>query len=207
MRILCFTTSLNRYKMVRGTIFEMIGQSIPVHHGVNIATTDPLATHIFDDIPRDRTTIVFNPNLHQHDNHINAIKCVKDYMDYDYFIKIDDDDIYKIDYVKNTIEALKSYDVVSSRIETQLNGSKIIKGNWSNLGGNPENKKYHMPMTLAFNRKALEVILKIQDRSHWEDMLWRRAWVHLKEGESNNSKNVIWHIHGANISTSQFLIK
>lgn len=193
--------------MVRGAIFEILAQDTPVHHGVNIATTDPLTPLIFDDIPRDRTTIVFNPNMHQHDNHMNAIKSVPDYMEYDYFIKIDDDDIYKRDYIKNTIEALQMYDVVSSRIKTQLNGSKIIRGNWSNLGGNPNNKQYHMPMTLAFNRRALEIILKIENRDHWEDMLWRRAWVDLKEGESDNSENVIWNIHGANISTSGFLIK
>ena len=80
--------------------------------------------------------LIFNYNTHQHINHLNAIKSV-DYTKFDIFIKIDDDDIYKTDYVNNIVKRFKEGDVdmVSSFVSTQLNGVKILKGNFDNLDG------------------------------------------------------------------------
>ena len=68
-----------------------------------------------------------------------------------------------------------------------------------------------MPMTFAFNRKGLECILNIPDEEvGWnDDMLWRIHWEKekLKHLPTDNKNNIIWNIHGNNISTSNFLIK
>ena len=67
-----------------------------------------------------------------------------------------------------------------------------------------------MPMTFAFNRKGLECILNIPDEEvGWnDDILWRIHWEKekLKHLPTDNKNNIIWNIHGNNISTSNFLI-
>lgn len=214
-KVLCFTTSLNRLKYIRGCVFDIVNQSYPdIHHSINMAFEDPTTIlelqRLIADLKFPCNTFVINPNAHQQDNHLNAIRAVG-YKDYDLFVKIDDDDIYLKDYVQNIVERFEQGDVdmVSSIVTTQLNGNIIRKGAWDNLGGNPEDKPFHMPMTFAFNRKALDFILDIRNRDHYEDMLWRRAWVEhdIRVGTVSNQDSMVWNIHGQNMTTSNFLIK
>lgn len=217
MRVLCFTTSYNRPKMLRSCIQDIQNQSYPnIHHAINIAyNMEQDYSCMYDDIGCPCSIhIVYNLNSHQQINHINAIKAVDyesflSYKDFDLFIKIDDDDIYKKEYVRTIVEYFNTHevDIVSSKISTQLNGHNIHKEVYEDLGANPEGTNYAMPMTFAFNRKALDIILPIDRYDNYEDKLWRDDWTkaELIHEVIENDNNVIWYIHGANISTSSFL--
>lgn len=212
MKVLCFTTSYKRYKMLRGTIADIKNQSYKnVFHSINIAydandNTD--YSILYDDI--EQVNIVYNENKHQHYNYLNSIKSV-DYTSYDLFIKIDDDDIYKKDYIKTIVEFFQNnpnIDVVSSKIKYQLNGSTLRWVDANNLGGNPESCDFKMPPTFAFNKNALKHILELNSIYGFEDHMWRDVWCkNCKIAEINNQENIIWNIHGQNISTANFLIK
>jgi hypothetical protein len=160
-----------------------------------------------------KLSIVYNKNADQNLNHLNAIRAVKNYSDFDLFIKIDDDDIYKTDYVKNIVDFMSNNncDICSSKVKWELNGFNLHSVNVSDLGGNPEQTNYHMPPSFAFNRRALQCILDLEKVEAppgvWEDKLWRQSWTSagLKHLEIDNTEQWIWHIHGNNVSIGHFL--
>lgn len=215
MQVLCFTTSYRRPKMLRGCIMDILNQTYPhIAHGINFAY-NPKDSHrdlpvIVDDLMRnERVKIVFNENAHQHTNHIRAIQAAQNYTDFDLYVKVDDDEIYKENYVKSIVEFMQKHncDITSSRVTWQLNGFNLFRVNQSNLGANPEGSDFNMPPTFAFNRKALESLLPLCEDNTWEDLLWRQTWLDsgLKHLSIDNSEEVIWHIHGNNVSTGAFL--
>ena len=214
-KVLCFTTSYKRQKFLRGTIQDIINQSYNnITHTINCTFDNINETifndKLFDDLISDRVNIIYTENGHQHYNYINSIISVKNYEDYDLFVKIDDDDIYKKKYVETIVNEFnldKNLDVVSSKIKYQLNNTKVFEGYYTDLGGNPR-CHFNMPPTFAFNKKALDFILNLESIYGFEDHMWRDAWCgKTKIKEIKNSENIIWHIHGKNISTSDFLIK
>lgn len=211
MKVLVFTSSYNRPYMLRQCILSVKNQSVKdVTHSVNITSEMPLdALLLINDL--DDFTISITENDHTHFNNMTAIKAVENYEDYDLFIKMDDDDVYKSDYVKNIITLFKNnpdVDVVSSEIKFQLNGTEVYPVDAKDLGGNTD-VEYRMPMTYAFNKKALDAIINLEkkDMFGFDDMTWRIIWkAHkLKHAVVNNSQEVIWHIHGKNVSTASFL--
>ncbi len=214
LKVLCFTTSYKRHKMLRGTIFDIQNQSYDkIFHSINIAydkTDNTDYSPIYNDINPKKLKIIYNINKHQHENHINAIYSI-DYNDYDLFVKIDDDDIYKREYIKKIVDFFNEnsdIDVVSSKITYQLNGHILRIVNANNLGGNPKFCDFKMPPTFAFNKKALKLILNCDKLYGFEDHMWRDKWCdECKISEIDNKDNIIWNIHGNNISTASFLIK
>ena len=221
-KVLCFTTSFKRYKMLRGCIRDIANQTYEnIFHSVNITYNNSLGFEyqndkqkkmefIFDDLKTEKNKFIFSENTYQHINHIKAITSVENFEDYDLFVKIDDDDIYKKDYVKTIVEFFETndYDVITSKINYQLNGGNIFTGDYECYFENPQNCSFKMPMTFAFNLTALKHILNITEIEYWEDQMWRDIWCkNCKIGEYDNTKNIIWYIHGKNISTADFLIK
>jgi len=202
--------------MLRGTILDIKNQSFKnICHSVSICVDLKLnldlelIEKIFEDLLDENLTVSFNQNHHQHTNHMNAIFAVDDWESYDIYIKIDDDDIYKKNYVETIVNFFESndVDVVSSVMTYQLNGIRMRKGSYHNLGANPEGCDFKMPATFAFNKKALDLISKTNTFYAFEDNMWRDMWCkNCKIKEVNNSENVIWHIHGKNTTTSDFLI-
>jgi hypothetical protein len=207
--------------MLRGCIRDILGQSYPlVNHGVNcsmdleqipaaVAANAPI---LFDDLSSsERLKIVFNQNSHNHINFLNALKAYDNFQDFDLFVKIDDDDIYKTDYVKNIVEfmARTKSDICSSKTKWELNGFNLWSNLVSNLGGNPEGTDYHLPPTFAFNKKALKAILSAKESEliGWEDKVWRLKWAEagLKHSEIDNTDQFIWNIHGSNGSIGHWL--
>ena len=225
-KVLCFTTSYNRLKMLRGCIMDIKNQTYPsTYHSINVTSgfkiekfnlksifspksvDSELLQKLFDDLISEKCQIMYSWNLNQHLNHIKAIKATN-IDDYDVFVKIDDDDIYKKDYIQNIVDVFNNndVDVISSKAIYQLNNNNVYKVNANNLGANPEGCDFKLPATFAFNRKALELIINIKDGQGFEDNMWRDAWCsQCKILEVDNTEQFIWHIHGKNISTSDFL--
>ncbi len=201
--------------MLRGIILDIKNQSYKnICHAINICmdqvTDIDLVEKIIDDLYDKSLSVSFHQNLHQHDNHLNTIFSVENWEEFDIFVKIDDDDIYKKDYIKTIVDYFDNneVDVVSSVMGYQINGRFIRKGSYNNLGANPEKCDFKMPATFAFNKKALEMISNLKKVYGFEDNMWRDVWCeNCIVGEVNNRENVIWHIHGKNTTTSDFLIE
>ena len=202
--------------MLRGAILDIKNQSYSnIFHSVNISLDNLIETKLdlinklFDDLICDKLKITYHNNKHQHINHMNAIFSVDDWNSFDIFVKIDDDDIYKKNYVKNICNFFEKneVDVLSSSFKYQLNGNSVRKGIYQNLGANPKNCDFKMPATFAFNKKALLLISNLENFYAYEDNMWRDVWCkNCKIAEIDNTENVIWNIHGKNTTTSDFLI-
>lgn len=219
MKVMVFTSSYNRPHMLRQCILNAKNQTYKdIFHTINIVS-DPNHwqnySPLIDDVFSNRKMhLIYSTNDHTHFNNILAIRSVKDFNDYDLFIKMDDDDVYKSAYVENIVKMFKdddTIDIVSTQIRYQLNGYKMYEGEqpYNNLGGNPGNSDYHMPMTFAFNKRAFNVIKDLEQKDVFghDDMMWRLHWeAHgLKHTTVDNTEEIIWHIHGKNVSTAGFL--
>lgn len=217
MKVLLFTSTYNRTAMLRGCVQDFLNQSYKdCVYSINIACNGENFNNnlpLYDDLDLTRVYICVTQNELIHYNHIAAIKNVPNWSDYDLFIKMDDDDFYKKDYVLNIVKLFEEnpdIHLTSTKIYYQLNGNKvwINPDKYKNLGGNLE-IDFNMPMTLAFNRAALELILPLSPGHNNDDMLWRRTWeaAGLTHGEVDNADQIVWHIHGKNESTANFLQK
>lgn len=227
LKVLVFTSAYyKRAYMMRQSILSCMNQTYKnLIHSVNITLENTSKTKdlspLYEDLLNDRLKIQYSKNYNHygfsHFNNMNAIRAISNYQDYDIFLKMDDDDIHKSRYVENVVKAFEDNpdtDIVSSFIDVQLNGYDLYKGfprPFDNLGGNPGNSDYHMPMTFAFNKKALECILPLTeaDVCGHDDMMWRVAWVKagLNHTTVNNNDQIIWNIHGGNASVADFLKK
>lgn len=222
MKILAFTSTYNRTAMLRGCVQDFLNQSFLQEfpndcvYSINIAC-DPgkldNAFHLYSDLSQENLHICVTTNNLIHYNHLAAIKNVPDWDKYDVYVKIDDDDFYKKDYIMNIAKFFKAnpdVHVTSTKIDWQLNGNSMFYNpdKYDNLGGNGSIDA-HMPMTLAFNRAALELLLDLVPTHNNDDMLWRRTWeaAGLTHKGVDNSNEIVWHIHGKNTSTSGFLQK
>jgi len=219
MKVLVFTSSYKRPHMLRQCILNAKNQTYKkFKHGINITSDkDDLQNYVrlIDDVyVPGKMGLIHSTNSHTHFNNMAAIKQFRNYDTYDVFIKMDDDDVYKSGYVENIVnmfEARPTIDIVSSKISHQLNGHKLYYSpeGYDNLGGNPGESTYHMPMTFAFNKRAFDVIKNLEEKDicGGDDMMWRMHWeAHgLKHVAVDNADEIIWHIHGKNDSTASFL--
>ena len=57
---------------------------------------------LYRDLINDRLFLSYGKKLHQHINHMEAVKKIN-IEDYDLFLKIDDNDIYRRHYVKHIV--------------------------------------------------------------------------------------------------------
>jgi cellulose synthase/poly-beta-1,6-N-acetylglucosamine synthase-like glycosyltransferase len=203
--------------MLRSCVQDIKNQSYEnIFHSINI-TLDVREVNkmknyyvVYDDLQTEKNMFSYSQNKHQHFNHLTAITNVPDYESYDIFVKIDDDDIYKKDYIKTIVEFFdqNNVDVVSSKMKYQLNGNLVKVGDYGSLGGNPKNCDFKIPATFAFNLKALKLIQNVNKIYGFEDNMWRDIWCdNCNILEIDNSENIVWHIHGKNISTADFLMK
>ncbi|MBL4934675.1 glycosyltransferase [Clostridium sp. YIM B02515] len=211
MKVLLFTPTYRRPYMLRECILNIKNQSYTdFTHTISIMYDDKSEIenyqYLFDDIIDDRFIIGFNKNNSSFGRYIAALSQSPE--PYDIYIKIDDDDIHKKDYVKTIVEYFETHecDILSSHISSQLNNYFLSKGNYRSLGGDYPNNNYLMPMTFAFSHKAYEIILGIKDNYDHDDLQWRTAWSNcgLKDDNVDNSNNIIWHIHGKNASVGEW---
>lgn len=213
MKVLLFTPSYKRPYMLRQCILNAKNQSYTnFTHSISIMYDDESEIEnyeaLFDDILDDRFIIQYNKNSRTHTNAMTTIS--QSPIPYDIYIKIDDDDIYKKDYVKTIVEYFETHkcDILTSTVGYRLNNYYLSKGNYQRLGGKsryPDNN-FLMPMTFAFSHKAYQVLLDIKDSKKFEGLQWKTAWSNLgmKDHNVDNSSNAIWHIHGKNTSTASW---
>ena len=106
------------------------------------------------------------------------------------------------------------FNVYSFKLRNLLNNYHLESGDYRNLGGVPE--EYGMPMTLVFDKNAMNSLLLLNKEKEdvlWEkyngadDTIWANYWkdIGLKIKPCTATDNLIWHIHGKNVSTSQWL--
>lgn len=225
MKVLIFTSAYSkRAYMLRQCILSGMNQSYRNFvHSVNITLDDDAETKdlspLYDDLYNDNLLVNYSANAKfgfSHFNNMNTIRFVPNYEEFDLFVKMDDDDIYKKDYVKTIVDHFVKYPdvhIASTRIMHQLNGYDVFsRGDghlYDNLGANPEGTDYAMPSTFAFTRRALYSIINLTEKDvcGHDDLMWRIAWAkdNLKHSLVDNSLNVVWNIHGNNASVGYFL--
>ena len=132
-KVLCFTTSYNRPYHIYNCINNILSQSYKyITYSVGICTNTDIDSYkdlLSNCINDKRLKLSFHQNLSQHENYLYPIKATE-YQKYDIFIKIDDDDIYKKDYIDYMIDNYFKYnkDVLSGYIKYQLNNNCLYKG-------------------------------------------------------------------------------
>lgn len=207
MKVLLFTPSYRRPYMLRQCILNVKNQSYTdFTHSINILYDDEseIANFqcLFDDILDDRFQIGYQKNCSSLARYMTTI--AKGPVPYDLYIKIDDDDIHKRDYLKTIVEYFNKHqcDVLSSPIGYQLNNYYLSKGNYRTFCGDAPVNNYLMAQTFAFSHKAYQTLLKIEDNHDDESRQWMAAWTAdgLKADNVDNANNIVWHIHGKNTS-------
>lgn len=219
-RPLCFTTSYKRPALLYHCINNILNQSYAeFRYVVGICFDQPEEQEQYNILLKEflkdkRLSIFYHKNMDQHDNYLYPIKKV-DYHKYNLFIKIDDDDIYKPQYIADIIENFTNNktDIISSEIKYQIHNNKLESGLFDHVGGvwGPDSVsdiKFGMPCTYAFNNKALDIILKLKTEDNhkihpFEDPVWRTRWREKKLSSYiiKESDSIIYNIHNNNTSS------
>lgn len=225
-RPLCFTTSYKRPYHLYNCINNILNNQSykDMDYVVGVCVDNKKEENQYKELLKDftqdkRLKLFFHPNLDQHENYLYAIKQI-DRHKYNLFIKIDDDDIYKANYLENLIKNYSTYntDIISASIKSEINNNIIKEGSFDSIGHWPKDSgnkiNFGMPFTYAFNNKALEIILKctvaeLHAIHAFEDPGWRTRWREhsLKSHVIKNSIDAIYNIHGSNVSSSHLLNK
>lgn len=149
------------------------------------------------------------PSLSQHRNHMTAL-ALAPWREYDLVLKIDDDDIYRANYVADCIVDLQRHrwDLSGSYSDGLINGHRWHReARLTDLGLQEEDLQHGvprmMPSTYAFSARGIAHIHDtFDDINGWEDPKWRQSIaanrslrVHVRE-----RSNFTFNVHGANIS-------
>ena len=191
-RVLAFTASAHRPLYLRHCILQMQSQTYPCTHSVFLNASEYQG-------PDDSTNycllmtdiaiakgfnlhIAYGKQGHQHFNHVTAIEQV-DINAYDLFLKIDDDDIYRSQYIEHVVQSFEqdNWDFSGAATKGVVQGSRIQKKSEACFKKDPKNLHDHpldqaMPGTYAFSQKAMRLIIKkgaqYTWKKHYEDPTW-----------------------------------
>lgn len=219
---LCFTTSRSRPYMLYNCISNILKQTytdFTYYVNINIKNEKDkeLYTELLKDFSDDqRLNYLFSTAKTQHENYLRPL-LEANTEKYNLFIKIDDDDIYKKQYIETVINLYKKNkkDILSCSLDYCINGINIQKGEFDSIGiwpGDDHSIKFGMPCTYVMNQSAVNILLRltpdyIKSIHRFEDPAWRTEWrkAGLKTCVIKNFKHAIYHIHGKNISSSYLL--
>ena len=224
IRVLAFTASRHRPLMLRHCIMQLQRQSYPVDHAIYVNSSDdegPDCTTVhyntlLDDLRNDASAkilIGYGKSKTYHENYVSALQ-MTNVDDYDLFLKIDDDDIYLRSYVKDIVDdfAVNRWDYSGTCSQGLLNGRRwypqLVR---DHLGLTQEDRDLGiqgiMPPSAAFSRKAIRVILDAPGSHIIEDQYWRRILAQTPSlvPALRADKNFIYHVHGGNLSTAEWL--
>lgn len=223
-RVLCFTTSYRRPYMIYNCIRNILSQSyndFTYYVNINIDHPNEQGRYkiLLQEFEADqRLHIVYSQNSSQHQNYLKPINMAgRD--KYNIYVKIDDDDIYKQNYLSTILTAYKKHkkDILSCVINTSINGTRIESGDFESIGvwqPDVDSKiKFGMPCTYVMNQSAINILLNMKDDEvraihPFEDPAWRTKWreAKLTSYVMKNVSEVVYNIHGQN-SSSSFLLK
>ena len=224
IRVLAFTASCHRPLMLRHCLLQIQNQTFPVDHAVYVnsseselkAYTTLNYRKLIDDIvscAKNRIFVGYGPSDLQAVNFKAALKLAP-LTEYDLFLKVDDDDIYLHDYVKEVVEDFRKrrWDLSGTSATGQLNGYRwkpdaVMK----DLGQASIDRELgiptFMPSSAAYSRAAIEDIMQSAEGPGADDQVFNR---HL--GMKGNyklmfreGKNFVYNIHGKNKSTFMYL--
>lgn len=223
MKILCFTTSYRRPYYIYNIINNILNQSYKnIEYCINInldklQDIDIYKNFLLDFIDDKRLKIIFNKNDHQQINYTKAITGFG-HSNYDLFLKIDDDDIYKKHYIEKSIELFNksSCDIISYVSNSHINNNYLKNSKINSIGvWKPDTEseiQFGMPSTFIFNKKACDIIqnidIKTSNSIHkFEDGAWKTFWRKnkLKSLVIENQDVFVYNIHNNNVS-SKFLL-
>ena len=220
IRVLAFTCSFKRPLFLRHCLIQMQMQSYPCSHGIYINSNSYMSAMdttnyclLLNDIKISKgahVKVSYGKQGHQHFNHMAALQQF-DLDDFDLFIKIDDDDIYRLDYVKNLVSDYKknSWDFSATSSTNVVNESKIdfVERMFFTK---PQHKLYNHPLdqglasTYAFSRKAIKKLIQRGEHHKWEtayeDPMWLK-WMIQDEDivcAYRESKDYTYFIHDKN---------
>jgi hypothetical protein len=146
--------------------------------------------------------------------------------DYDLFCKIDDDDVYRVDYIEGVVTDFLQYrwDYSGSHSDGCIRGTRWLGDeNCAGLGPHSDTDRelgaiYIMPPTAAFSRRAVECIRGLNHTSPPaelqlgtaieanEDVAWGRTIARAGlAARVRGSSRFTYHVHGGNVSTAHWL--
>ncbi len=221
LKVLLFTASQQRPLLLRHCIYQLQAQTYPVAHAIYVNSVDFKDSkdtvnylQLVQDIPISNgstVTIGYGPTAHQHHNHMQAIKLV-DFENYDLYLKIDDDDIYKPDYVLDVVTDYKNHewDISGTYSESLIDHEKFKQHAQSHaLRHNSDNPLPVMPGTLAFSQKAIKLLLTDFNKHFTKTLFEDEQWIDylcsqpsIKRHKREKS-HYMYHIHQSNISKPQ----
>jgi hypothetical protein len=188
-RVLAFTPSYGRPVMLRHCVMQMQLQTHAVDHAIFVNAPGarlqldyrPLLARIPMN-PSSRLVAGFGATEGQHANALAALALV-DLDAYDLFLKVDDDDVYEVDYVELCVRDFerRRWDFSGAPSVGYLDDREFNPGGvWEDLGYSEDDVALgvdpFMPPTMAFSRKALDVVMALEDNGfEWEDVQWRQA--------------------------------
>ena len=221
VRVLAFTCSRDRPVLLRHCILQMKAQTYPVDHSVYLnGTRDDRA--LYEDLLGEHLLLRFGPRRDQHRNYLSAVHAAA-LDDYDLFCKIDDDDVYRADYIEGVVADFARYgwDYSGSHSEGWIRGAQwlseaVIPG--FDLPSEFDLELgvlYIMPPTAAFSRRAMRCISGLDLTSPpaelrlgraYEDVAWGRVIAQAGLATRvRDSSRFTYHVHGGNLSTAHAL--
>ena len=200
---------------------QMRLQTYPIHQAVYINWSNAVSLperwdyrKLFSEMDlQNRVTFECGESMTLHENYMKALRAV-DWTDFDLFLKIDDDDIYRPSYVQNIVESYldKNWDFSGSYAFSKIEGKELKWGiGCKSLGlkdsdislGVPE----MMPGTYAFSQKGMRLLEALPNfSSEWEDVIWRQILVSnatIHTFVRPDMRDYIYNIHGENVSNSK----
>lgn len=210
--------------MLRHCIMQMQRQSFPLDHVIYVnSINEPGSEYIADNYSglledllegtQGSLKIGYGKTLSFHENYTAALS-LANINNYDLFLKIDDDDIYRQNYVEDVVR-----DFVSRKWDYSgaVSAGLLVGHKWephcvlAGLGLGEMDRELKvpdlMPSTAAFSRKAIKAILSLEAVDGFEDVHWRRHLARRLEivMAQREDKNFVYNVHGDNVSTGTWL--
>mgnify|MGYP006411682363 CR=1 FL=1 len=224
-RCLVFLTSRARPTFLRTIILQLLAQDIPVDISIYLNHNDYLNSFfnygdLLKDLPiRENCTVYFQfgPTLSQHNNYMASLAQAP-LANYDLFLKVDDDDIYRTGYVRSILE---SYDKQVFDVSGGYSEGIIIESEWFEelqLKEKGPSCESVVGFTFAFSKKGVFCLADIVPDSRSLDSEGNQrlgdTWRHHFEKHSDiytlfvrETTAASFYVHGENYSKTFSLIK
>lgn len=214
MRVLLMTCTYKRLDFLRFCMLQMHLQDYKEWEWIICATgPENRLSDVVGDIFDERMYIHWEPsNDHPTKNWKRLVSKVN-LDNYDLFIKIDDDDIYKTDYIKSIVdwhERNKTVDVSSQTVSFSVTAGVIKSFKFQSLSQELvlKNKNVGMASSLAITRTGIKAITDCEFISNkWADKTWWEYWIdnNYNIGLRERTDNHILNIHGRNTTTNHLI--